>query len=318
MIVEVASLETIPLREVWPDEARHFTPWLAANPNLLAEAIGLELELEGKEVGVGPFSADVVLREVSSGHRVVVENLLEATDHSHVGQLITYAAGLDAAYAVLVAKHFRPEHKTALAWLNNLSEEGTGFFGIEVGAVKIGNSDPAVRLDVVVEPDDWSRQVRSVVKRQSSDTNTRYAEWWSEFLPALREAYPGWTNATAAQAQNWMNFPAGRSDVRYGLSFAYPTSATNYSLRAEVYLGTGESSFPVLLERKEELEAECDYPLVWEELENARSSRIAIYLDPADPAVREEWPNYRAWGIAALGELRRVFAEAIGELPYAP
>ena len=111
---------------------------------------------------------------------------------------------------------------------------------------------------------------------------------------------------------------AGRSDVRYGLSFAYPTSATNYSLRAEVYLGTGESSFPVLLERKEELEAECDYPLVWEELENARSSRIAIYLDPADPAVREEWPNYRDWGIAALGELRRVFAEAIGELPYAP
>ena len=219
---------------------------------------------------------------------------------------------------MLVAKHFRPEHKTALAWLNNLSEEGTGYFGIEVAAVKIGDSAPAVRLDVVVEPDDWSRQVRSVARRQSSDTNDRYVEWWSEFLPALREAYPGWTNATAAQPQNWMNFPTGRSDVRYGLSFAYPTNATNYSLRAEVYLGNGEVSFPMLHERKEEFEAQCSYPLQWEELETARASRIAIYLDPADPAMREQWQAYREWAIEAMGELRRVFAEAIGELPYAP
>ena len=100
----------------------------------------MDLELEGAEVAVGPFSADVVLRDANTGQRVVVENLLETTDHDHLGKLITYAAALEAHWAVLVAKVFRPEHRSALTWLNSISGEGSGFFGIEVHAVRIGDS----------------------------------------------------------------------------------------------------------------------------------------------------------------------------------
>ena len=126
-MVEVASLDEVPLREVWPDEARDFTPWLAQHPDHLGKALQMDLELEGDEVAVGPFSADVVFRDANTGHRLVVENLLEATDHDHLGKLITYAAGLEAHWAVLVAKAFRPEHRSALNWLNSLSGEGSGF-----------------------------------------------------------------------------------------------------------------------------------------------------------------------------------------------
>ena len=153
-MVEVASLDEVPLRSVWRDEARDFTPWLAAHPDLLGRELQMDLELEGKEVAVGAFSADVVLRDTNTGQRVVVENLLETTDHDHVGKLITYAAALEARWAVLVAKEFRPEHRSALTWLNSISGEGSGFFGIEVHAVRIADSPTAVRLDVVVEPDD--------------------------------------------------------------------------------------------------------------------------------------------------------------------
>ena len=180
---------------MWRDEARDFTPWLAAHPDNLGKALQMDLELEGAEVAVGPFSADVVLRDANTGQRVVVENLLETTDHDHLGKLITYAAALEAHWAVLVAKAFRPEHRSALTWLNSISGEGSGFFGIEVHAVRIGDSPAAVRLDVVVEPDDFSRRARAGAKtaKTVSEAGARYTDWWAEFLPAFHEAHPGWS-----------------------------------------------------------------------------------------------------------------------------
>ncbi|WP_419921267.1 DUF4268 domain-containing protein [Candidatus Poriferisodalis sp.] len=318
-MVDVASLEDVPLREVWPDEARDFTPWLAAHPDHLGKALQMDLELEGDEVAVGPFSADVVFRDANTGHRLVVENLLEPTDHDHLGKLITYAAGLEAHWAVLVAKSFRPEHRSALNWLNSLSGEGSGFFGIEVHAVRIGDSPAAVQLDVVVEPDDFSRRARAGIKRGGervvSDWNAAYVDWWAEFLPEFHQAHPGWSNAQTPKPANWINFPTGRSDVKYGLSFAYPTGATNYSLRADVYLWEGEPAYQALEAQRAALDDACTLELQWEPLENAKASRVAAYLDPVDPADRESWPQYRDWAIETLGELRRVFAEPISNLP---
>ena len=61
-------------------------------------------------------------------------------------------------------------------------------------------------------------------------------------------------------------------------------------------------------------EDSCDLELKWEPLENARASRVAIYLDPADPADRANWPTYRAWAVETLGKLRQAFSAPINEL----
>ena len=274
----------------------------------------MDLELEGAEVAVGPFSADVVLRDANTGWRVVVENYLETTDHDHLGKLITYAAGLEANWAVLVAKTLRPEHRSALIWLNSISGEDSGFFGIEVRAVRIGDSPAAVQLGVVVEPDDFSRQARAGAKAMT-ETQAFYTDWWAEFLPVLHDAHPGWSNARTPSYANWMNFPSGRGGVRYGLSFAFPAGASNYSLRAEVYVDDGESMYPLLEAQRSRIEGECSGDLKWEPLEDARASRVAVYLDPADPADCAKWPEYRAWAIETLGELRRAFSGPIKNLP---
>lgn len=313
-MVHVASLEEVPLREVWRDEAGDFTPWIAANPEHLAKALSMDLELEGTEVAVGPFSADVVLRDANTGHKVVVENFLEATDHDHLGKLITYAAGLEADWAVLVARVLRPEHRSALTWLNSISAEGSGFFGVEVHAVRIANSPTAVRLDVVVEPDDFSRRVRSGPKTVS-EANARYTDWWAEFLPAFQESHPGWSNAKSPPASNWMNFPSGRSGVRYDVSFSYPAGASNYSLRVGIYMDDGDTVYPLLEAQRAEIDSATTLSLHWEPLEHAQASRVAAYLDPADPAERGRWPDYRDWAIEALGEFRRLFVEPIRTLP---
>lgn len=312
-MVEVETLVDVPLREVWADEARDFTPWLAANPDHLGEKLHMDLELEGDEVAVGPFSADVVFQDANTGHRLVVENLLEPTDHDHLGKLITYAAGLEAHWAVLIAKSFRSEHRSALNWLNSLSGEGSGFFGIEVHAVRIGDSPAAVQLDVVVEPDDFSRNARSSAASMSPAV-CRNNEWWSAFLPVFRDAYPDWSRANTPSKDSWMNFPSGRSGIRYGLSFAKPTGTTSYSLKAEVYIDDGKSLYPALEAQRAVIDDDCAQMLYWEPLEEAKASRIATYLNPVDPDDRSGWPEYRVWAIEALGELRRVFTDPIKKL----
>ena len=186
-MIDVASLVDVPLREVWGVETQ-FTQWLAAHPYHLGRALHMDLEPEGTEVAVGPFSADVVLRDVETGHRVIVEILLNATDHDHLGKLITYAAGLEGRWAVLMASSFRSEHRSALNWLNSISGEGRGFFGIEVHAVRIEDSPLAIQLEVVVEPDNFSRRAR-IGAKTVSETKARYFEWWEEFLPAFHDTH---------------------------------------------------------------------------------------------------------------------------------
>ena len=113
----IGELEPVPVRDVWRDEARDLTPWLAEYLEALGRALGMDLELDGSEVAVGPFSADLLLHDANTGKHVVVENMFGNTDHGHLGKIITYAAGLGASHAVLIAETFRQEHRSALQWL---------------------------------------------------------------------------------------------------------------------------------------------------------------------------------------------------------
>ena len=53
-ITDLATIESIPLREVWPAEASDFTPWLAANIGELGQAIGVDIEVTRTEAAIGP------------------------------------------------------------------------------------------------------------------------------------------------------------------------------------------------------------------------------------------------------------------------
>src|SRR5258708_3316831 len=94
----LGKLQQVHIREYWLDEARDFTTWLAQpeNLNLLSDTLGLELELEGIEVQVGSYKADIIAHDNSSDSRVVIENQLESTNHDHLGKIVTYASGLNS------------------------------------------------------------------------------------------------------------------------------------------------------------------------------------------------------------------------------
>ena len=173
MAEELGRLIKVPLRDFWEGEASDFTPWLADEENisLLGETIVVELEVEAQERNVGPFRADILCKDTVTDSWVLIENQLERTNHTHLGQLLTYAAGLDAVTVVWIAERFTDEHRAALDWLNEITAEGFSFFGLEIELWRIGDSPMAPKFNVVSHPNDWTEnRFENITSRINSCT----------------------------------------------------------------------------------------------------------------------------------------------------
>jgi hypothetical protein len=171
---ELGTLKRIEAREVWRDEARDFTPWLKDNIGVLGEALGMDLDLVDSEVAVGPFSCDLMAKDLVGDRWVVIENQLEPTDHSHLGQLLTYGAGREASVFVWLSPRFRDEHRAAVDWLNEHSDERALFFGVEIEVVVIDDAPKAApNFKLVSSPNRWTIVQRAnTSKRESSREDT--------------------------------------------------------------------------------------------------------------------------------------------------
>jgi hypothetical protein len=212
MTTELGTLEQVDPRIVWQHEAHAFTPWLLENGERLAEALGIEIDLEASEHAVGGFALDLVGRDLTNDAVLIVENQLATTDHSHLGQVLTYAAGTAASTIVWIATAFREEHRQALDWLNENTGEQTHFFGIELQVVRIGQSPLAPLFNVVVQPNDWQKQVRAATQAGAvSGKGALYMQFWRRFLDRVHAEHPEWTKANAAGSQNWFEM---RSPIR--------------------------------------------------------------------------------------------------------
>ena len=154
----------MPLRDAWESESGEFTPWLAREENIqiLGSALGLDLEVEAQERNVGPFRADILCKNTVDESWVLVENQLERTDHGHLGQLLTYAAGLKAVTIVWISPRFTEEHRATLDWLNEITDENFNFFGVEVQLFQIDDSPVAPHFSVISKPNDWSKTVKQI------------------------------------------------------------------------------------------------------------------------------------------------------------
>jgi len=180
----LGRLREVELREAWTSESSDFTPWLAQPDNLklLGDTIGLNLELVSTEKEVGKFRADILCKDAATDHWVLIENQLEETDHTHLGQLLTYAAGLDAVTIVWVAKEFTDAHRAAMQWLNDKTEEGINFFALEVELWQIGDSPFAPKFNIVSQPNEYTRSVADSAR--DPEIIQRRWDYWSAFVKA--------------------------------------------------------------------------------------------------------------------------------------
>lgn len=188
MSVNIGRLVDVDPRAAWEREDANFTPWLAENLDRLSEAIGIPLELTGREHAVGRYAADIFAFNPEDGSTVLIENQLEWSDHRHLGQIMTYLAGLEAHTVVWLAPYFRDEHLSALRWLNQNTAEQFSFFAIKLRVVQIGDSPLAPLFDVVEKPNSWERSLAKT-SRDAVDSEIGWRRaFWDRYLTTYPHA----------------------------------------------------------------------------------------------------------------------------------
>ena len=283
------------LREHWTDEAGEFTPWLAEEENLalLGDAIQMDLEFVGTEQSIGNqsnFKVDILAKEVDSNQYVVIENQLEKTDHKHLGQLLTYAAGRSAKAVVWVAETICEEHRKALDWLNEKTVKGVGFFGLEIELWKIGDSKAAPKFNLVSQPNDWVKRItQSESRSELTETKILQQLFWTG-LAEYMKTHKTSLNLHKPLPQHWYNLAVGRS----GFWIALTVNSRINQIGCQLFIRETQSGFMDLREDKKEIEEELGANLKWQELPHRKCSRIVQYTS-GNFQNREEWPELFEW-----------------------
>ena len=309
----LGRMTPVELREIWANEAGEFTPWLAQDENLalLAETIGLDLECEGQEQNVGLFRADILCRDTATGDFVLIENQLERTDHMHLGQLLTYAAGLKAVTIVWIADKFTDEHRAALDWLNEITGERFGFFGLEIELWRIGESLTAPKFNIVCKPNDW---VRRPGDTGPSETAQLYREYWTA-LSAHLETSRSFIRMGKPQPQMWMTFPLGRGHFYLTTAISKKKRFVNVQL---VLTGSDRlAHFYLLRDRRDEIHRVLGPALGWRELPDGKESHVRRVFPNVDPADMSDWSRQHETIRTTLETFHKLFAPMVKELDAA-
>lgn len=295
------------LRSTWADEARNFTPWLAGEENLklLGDAVGIDLVLQERESSVGSFNVDLFVKEEGSDRRVIIENQLETTDHDHLGKLITYASGKSADVVIWVVKKARDEHRRAIEWLNQRTDDSLGFFLVEVELWRIDDSRKAVRFNVVEQPNEWAKTVKN--NDLQSETKLFQLDFWSGFRDAAKQdaSFMQVFSLRKEHARSWYDLSIGCSGCVLSLS----VSKTQNQVETAFYIRNDKELFEELRANAVVIESEIGAKLVWHE---ATKNRYVALRRTAKVMDRTCWNEIFDWYRQTAILFRKVFKPYVG------
>ncbi|MDE0682669.1 MAG: DUF4268 domain-containing protein [Candidatus Poribacteria bacterium] len=316
MSKELSRLEEVELREIWPDEAQNFTPWLAEEENLdlLAQTLNMELELEAQEIYVGDFRADILCRNIENPEHetwVLIENQLGETNHRHLGQILTYSAGLDAHTIIWIAKKFREEHRAALDHLNEITDERFRYFGAEIKVWQIGDSARAPQFEIVSSPNDWRREISQEARRAETENfspaQLQRKKFWAQFRDYISQR-GSQLQPRERKSTRHLIFDIGRQ--RFAMS-AWRKQRDGLCC-IELYM-TGKNAsahFYLLKEEREKIESEFGESLIWQE----KIPNVVVSQGFNNLTDETDWPNQHKWLADNLEKLDKVFRPRVKAL----
>lgn len=308
-MVNLSKLEEIKdLRTVWPHEALDFTPWLSQDDNitLLADSIGIDITVDETESSVGDFNVDIFASETGTDRKIIIENQLEDTNHDHLGKLITYASGKSADIVIWVVKHAREEHIAAIEWLNNHTDDSVGFFLCEIKLYRIGNSEPAVKFEVIEKPNDWTKEIKK--SESINETQQLRYDYWVAF-----EDY-AFKNPTFAKnfkkrkpsKNHWLNFSIGSSACHIAVSQIKQRN----ELDVELYISDDTELYNSLYENKTDIELTSGLSFDWRELPDRKASRIVLEKS-VQLENKNAWGSQFEWLIDVMVKMKTTFSKYI-------
>ena len=313
----LGKLEKVELRKIWKTEDQDFTPWLANEENLelLGDTIGIELELVAQEKDVGPFRADILCKNTENESYVLIENQIERTDHKHLGQLLTYASGLEAVTIIWISSKFTEEHRKSLDWLNEITDTNFKFFGLEIELFQIADSPYAPRFNIVSMPNNWGKSVSQAAKSISegieSETKALQYKYWQQLVDFIQESGSK-LKPQDPRPRHWQTFAVGRS----GFHIAALLNTRDNKIAVELCITNKNKAkiFYQLLEvDKEEIENEIGNKLEWRENPDKTSSKILLFND-FDPTNKEKWKEQHIWFKENIEKFDKVFRNRVKEL----
>lgn len=300
---QLGRVQRVSIKECWSHEAAEFTPWLAQEENLneLGATLGFSMEFQEREAAVGKYSLDLRCRDNEDGEPVIIENQFGASDHKHLGQVLTYASGFLATKIVWIAEDFNAEHRTAIRWLNKNTQSGVSFFCVRIKALKIGDSLPAPYFDLVEAPESWGRsyQVARPKTEREKEKTSSYQKFWGAFDQYVVDRGLPWSgNRSSTGPQRFMKLREG--------AYLVP------SLRGDqIYLGLkmeslyAERYYRALFAEKGQIEEEVGEELKWKE---NPTTFWAILKNGWDLSDEDQWPPALEWLHRSLELFDKVFA----------
>ena len=308
----VEKLEPVSLRDVWSDEAKDFTPWLFDNLDLLGEQLGVDLSALEREKTVGTFSADLFATD-KAGHRVIIENQLEKTDHDHLGKVLTYLSNLEAKTAIWITSDPRPEHVTAMNYLNEVVPDDTNFYLVRVQAFRIGESEPAPLFTVVAGP---SPEIRAVGKEKKglAEVDKKQREFLAQLIEKsnqemdlfLKDSSPFdrgnvRTKATDSGKLYWL-YQIKKDDANAQLFFQ--DSDKEFNIR----------SFRFLKEKQADIEEAFGDELEWDLDANRSQQYIRALSKIGGLSDEEKWPEIQDDMVDRMVRLEKALRDHIAAL----
>lgn len=306
----LSRIQKIELRKAWNHEASDFTNWLAEEENLklLSDEIGIEIKLIQTEANVGKFNVDILAQEEGTEHKIIIENQLEATNHDHLGKIITYASGFDAKMIIWIVKEAREEHRQAIDWLNEHTDEDLYFFLVKVELWQIADSPLAPKFEVISKPNDWAKTVKqSVLGGTITDTKAKQLEFWEQFKEFAQKHNTTLHLGRSPRPQHWLN-------MNVSCGFAHISLTLNSFegvIRTELYIPDKKDAFYFLEKSKNDIEKELSgYRVIWMELPDKKASRIRVETPGLIENINE-WEKYFTWLQATAEIFYKVFSKRL-------
>lgn len=216
--------------------------------------------------------------------------------------MITYASGKAADIVIWVVKRAREEHRAAVEWLNNHTDENIAFFLLEIKLYQIGNSDIAVKFEVIEKPNDWTKEI----KRQTSSSPTlqaRYDYWVAFNEYAFNNAmFAKAFNRRKASTDHWMTLSVGSSACHISLLQVRKDN----SIIVEWYITDDKELYQKFYSHKTDIESEMGMILDWRELPDKKASRI-IVTHPAEFDNKDKWPEQFEWAMDVAMKMKKTF-----------